>query len=83
MVQVAPAHSNTVVGNEALVLDAAARYPAANAFGLNPGLIESNIRAAVLGDRTILQTIMEAFIGLTIPERRDLCRADRAVARSR
>jgi hypothetical protein len=34
---------------------------------LNPGLIKSNIRAAVLGDRTILQTIMEAFIGLTFP----------------
>lgn len=61
------AHSNTVVGNEALVLDAAARYPAVNAYGLNPGLIKSNIRAAVLGDRTILQTIMEAFIGLTFP----------------
>ena len=59
------AHSNTVVGNEALVLDAAARYPALNAYGLNPGLIKSNIRAAVLGDRTILQTIMEAFIELT------------------
>ena len=45
------AHSNTVVGNEALVLDAAARYPALNAYGLNPSLIKSNIRAAVLGDR--------------------------------
>ena len=61
------AHSNTVVGNEALVLDAAARYPAVNAYGLNPGLIKSNIRAAVLGDRTVLQMIMEAFIGLTFP----------------
>jgi CheY-like chemotaxis protein len=61
------AHSNTVVGNEALVLDAAARYPALNAYGLNPGLVKSNIRAAILGDRTILQTIMEAFIGLTFP----------------
>ena len=61
------AHSNTVVGNEALVLDAAARYPALNAYGLNPGLVKSNIRAAILGDRTILQKIMETFIGLTFP----------------
>ena len=61
------AHSNTVVGNEALVLDAAARYPAVNAYGLNPGLVKSNIRAGILGDRTILQKIMEAFIGLMFP----------------
>jgi NAD(P)-dependent dehydrogenase (short-subunit alcohol dehydrogenase family) len=61
------AHSNTVVGNEALVLDAAARYPEINVYGLNPGLIKSNIRAAILGDRTILQKIMETFIGLTFP----------------
>ena len=38
-----------------------------NAYGLDPGLTKSNIRAAVLSDRTILQTIMEAFIGLTFP----------------
>ncbi len=61
------AHSNTVVGNEALVLYAAARYPALNAYGLNPGLVKSNIRAGILGDRTILQKIMEAFIGLMFP----------------
>ena len=33
------AHYNTVVGNEALVLDSASRYPSINFYGLNPGLI--------------------------------------------
>jgi hypothetical protein len=31
------AHMNTVAGNEALVIDGAARYPGVNFYGLNPG----------------------------------------------
>lgn len=42
-------HMNTVAGNEALVLDAVRRYPDVDFFGLNPGLIKTNIRSNVLG----------------------------------
>ncbi len=38
-------HINTVAGNEVLVLDATGRYPQFGAFGLNPGLIKTNIHA--------------------------------------
>src|SRR4051794_12519964 len=41
-----PVHMNTVAGNEVLVLDAATRHPSASVFGLNPGLIKTNIRDA-------------------------------------
>jgi NAD(P)-dependent dehydrogenase (short-subunit alcohol dehydrogenase family) len=58
------AHMNTVIGNEALVLDSASRYPQANYFGLNPGLIKSNIRAGILGEGSFTQKIVEALIGL-------------------
>ena len=57
------AHSNTVIGNEALVLDSASRYPEVNFYGLNPGLMKSNIRAGVLGEGSFGQKIMELIIG--------------------
>lgn len=57
------AHANTVIGNEALVLDSATRYPQINFYGLNPGLIKSNIRAGVLGEGSLSQKLMELFIG--------------------
>jgi NAD(P)-dependent dehydrogenase (short-subunit alcohol dehydrogenase family) len=57
------AHANTVMGNEALVLDSATRYPQINFYGLNPGLIKSNIRAGVLGEGSLGQKLMELFIG--------------------
>ncbi|WP_375452546.1 SDR family NAD(P)-dependent oxidoreductase [uncultured Devosia sp.] len=41
-------HANTVAGNEILVLDAVDKYPNANFYGLNPGLVETNIRAKAL-----------------------------------
>ena len=43
------AHSNTVVFNEALVRDTLARFPEINVFGMNPGVIKTNIMAGVLG----------------------------------
>jgi NAD(P)-dependent dehydrogenase (short-subunit alcohol dehydrogenase family) len=43
------AHMNTVVANEALVLDAARRYSRIAIFGLNPGLIATGIRTPLLG----------------------------------
>ena len=45
-----PQHGKTVAANEALVLDAAARFPRLGVFGLNPGLIKTNIRSAITGN---------------------------------
>lgn len=42
-------HMNTVAGNEALVLDGKQRYPRLHFFGLNPGMIKTNIRTNSMG----------------------------------
>lgn len=60
-------HMNTVAGNEMLVLDAAERHPHLDVFGLNPGLIKSNIRSNVLGDGTLRHRLAEGLIGLITP----------------
>lgn len=62
-----PAHMNTVAGNEMLVLDAAKRYPHATFFGLNPGLIKTNIRDNFFGKGSFKSRVMEALIGLLMP----------------
>lgn len=60
-----PVHMNTVAGNEALVLDSARRYPDIDFFGLNPGLIKTNIRANFLGGQGSLKhRLVESLIGL-------------------
>jgi len=62
------AHMNTVAGNEALVLHAARAYPRLRVFGLNPGLVRTNIRANALGGSDTLRfKIVEATIGLFMP----------------
>ena len=62
------AHMNTVAGNEALVLDAAERYSHLNVYGLNPGLIRSDIRANMLGGAGSLRhRVVEGLIGLLRP----------------
>jgi NAD(P)-dependent dehydrogenase (short-subunit alcohol dehydrogenase family) len=61
------AHMNTVVGNEMLVLDSAKRYPNASFFGLNPGLIKTNIRSNLVGADTLRHRLMEWIIGLVTP----------------
>jgi hypothetical protein len=58
------AHINTVAGNETLVLDAAKRYPHASFFGLNPGLIKTNIRSNLFGGDTLLYRFIEWMTGL-------------------
>jgi NAD(P)-dependent dehydrogenase (short-subunit alcohol dehydrogenase family) len=59
------AHMNTVAGNEALVLQTAKKYPRLGVYGLNPGLIKSDIRANALGGRNSLKfKVIEWFIGL-------------------
>ena len=58
------AHSNTVVFNEALVHHAAARFPDVNVFGMNPGIIKTNIMAGVLGQATLKLRAQQILIGL-------------------
>src|SRR5688500_3285111 len=59
-----PAHMNTVVGNEALVLYGARQYPGINFYGLNPGLIKSNIRSNMSGGQDSLRhRLTEGIIG--------------------
>lgn len=58
------AHSNTVVFNEALVLDTVARFPEINAFGMNPGVIKTNIMAGVLGQSSLVLRVQQTLIGL-------------------
>ena len=63
-----PVHMNTVAGNEALVHVASKRWPGAAFFGLNPGLIKTNIRANVLGGNASFRfKAVEAFIGMVTP----------------
>jgi NAD(P)-dependent dehydrogenase (short-subunit alcohol dehydrogenase family) len=61
------AHMNTVAGNEILVLDSATRYPNAVFFGLNPGLVRTNIRDNFLGKDTLKSRFVEAVLGLLAP----------------
>ncbi|WP_130175901.1 SDR family NAD(P)-dependent oxidoreductase [Cryobacterium sp. SO1] len=57
------AHGNTVVFNEVLVSHAAARYGEVAMFGLNPGIIKTNIMSGVLGERTWKLRAQRALIG--------------------
>lgn len=58
------AHMNTVAGNEALVVAGAKEYPQLNFYGLNPGLIKTNIRNNVLGEGSWKSYFIEGIIGL-------------------
>ncbi|CAR25432.1 Oxidoreductase [Lachancea thermotolerans] len=57
------AHMNTVACNEALVLDCARRYPCVRFYGLNPGLIRTNIRDNLLAAGSWKSRLVEGFIG--------------------
>lgn len=59
------AHMNTVAGNEALVLDAAHRYPNINVFGLNPGFVKTNIRGNLFGSKRLLRVMEWATSAMT------------------
>lgn len=60
-------HMNTVAGNEMLVIDGKRRYPNVSFFGLNPGLIKTNIRANYLGAGSLTHRAIELLIGLLMP----------------
>ena len=58
------AHLNTVAGNEMLVLDFAMRYKKINFFGLNPGLLPTNIRSNFMGANSLKFRLVEWIVGL-------------------
>lgn len=57
-------HMSTVAGNEALVLLGADYYPGVNFYGLNPGIVKTNIRNNLLGENSWKSYILEGLIGL-------------------
>ncbi|RZT29049.1 SDR family NAD(P)-dependent oxidoreductase [Cupriavidus agavae] len=62
-----PVHMNTVAGNEMLVLEGAKRWANASFYGLNPGLIKTNIRDNLLGQGSFKSRVLEGLIGLLTP----------------
>jgi NAD(P)-dependent dehydrogenase (short-subunit alcohol dehydrogenase family) len=62
------AHMNTVAGNEALVLENAAKSNGILYFGLNPGLIKTGIRSnAYSGVMRVFGPVIEVILGLLTP----------------
>jgi NAD(P)-dependent dehydrogenase (short-subunit alcohol dehydrogenase family) len=57
------AHMNTVVGNEALVRFWSENDKNVNVYGINPGLIQTEIRDAALGKGSWLSWVVESLIG--------------------
>jgi NAD(P)-dependent dehydrogenase (short-subunit alcohol dehydrogenase family) len=62
-----PAHMNTVAGNEALVVELARRHQKIGFYGLNPGLVKTNIRANYLGEGSWTHRIAETVLGWFTP----------------
>lgn len=60
-------HMNTVAGNEMLVLNYAKNTPAIGFYGLNPGLIKTNIRSNFLGGKKKIFAFVEWLIGVLSP----------------
>ena len=58
------AHNNGLVVNESLVLDSASRFPLVTVYGMNPGIINSNIMSGILGENSILLKIQKMIAGL-------------------
>ncbi|EDK40194.2 hypothetical protein PGUG_04292 [Meyerozyma guilliermondii ATCC 6260] len=57
------AHMNTVAGNESLVYDSASKYDGVHFYGLNPGIVKTNIRDNFLGENSWKSRISETLIG--------------------
>lgn len=58
------AHMNAVAANEALTIDGANTASGPVYFGLNPGLIKTDIRANYLGEGSFAHRVTEAVVGL-------------------
>ncbi len=56
------AHYNTIIGNEAIVHKYSMKNNGFHCFGLNPGLIKSDIRTGLTGQDSLLTRIVEWFI---------------------
>lgn len=61
------AHMNTVAGNESLVYDSTSKYKNVHFYGLNPGLIKTNIRDNLLGQGSWISSILEGLVGWFSP----------------
>ncbi|MFD3719679.1 SDR family NAD(P)-dependent oxidoreductase [Streptomyces sp. NPDC058674] len=61
------AHMTTVAGNEVLVLAGHRRLPGPAYFGLNPGLIKTDIRSNFLGEGSLLHRLAEVAVGVVGP----------------
>lgn len=57
-------HLNTVAGNEMLVLDLTKKHKNINFYGLNPGLLPTNIRSNFMGANSIKFRLMEWVVSL-------------------
>ena len=57
-------HLNTVAGNEMLVLDLAKKHKNINFYGLNPGLLPTNIRSNFMGASSFKFRLMEWIVSL-------------------
>eukprot|EP01041_Mallomonas_annulata_P011148 gene11148-23307_t len=60
-------HMNSVAGNEALVLHHAKNTPKVQFFGLNPGLVVTDIRNNTLGDNSWTSWVVESITGWFTP----------------
>ena len=60
-----PVHMNTVVGNEAFIKYLADSFPTVNVYGLNPGLIYTEIRDNYLIRGSFLSNMVETLIKWT------------------
>ena len=58
------AHGNTVIFNEALVRDTATKFPEVDVFGMNPGIIKTNIMAGVLGGGSLRLRLQQSVVGM-------------------
>ena len=67
-------YGDAAIGDEAIVLDQARRTKSVHFFGLNPGLIQTKIRANMLGEGSFLHTVVEFGIGLLMPSADDYAR---------
>lgn len=57
------AHMTTVAGNEALIYDSVAKYPGVHFYGLNPGIVKTNIRNNLLGEGSWKSGLLETIVG--------------------
>lgn len=57
-------HLNTVAANEMLVLDLAKKYKNVNFYGLNPGLLPTNIRSNFMGEKSFKFKLMEWVVSV-------------------